>query len=147
MKLPLRQEIYDQDGMPYSMAEINGELIALRARAEKAERERDSLREALEEIAQSRETGRHDGLPEEGPALEDGEMWVIARNALCRAAIARAEGEIAAAIAFDPHRDAVRERLRSTELGVESERHRALGRLILSGRIRVEGEIFVIGGE
>lgn len=40
------------------------------------------LVEALEEIAQSRDSGRHDGLPEDGPALSDVEAWLVANDAL-----------------------------------------------------------------
>lgn len=46
----------------------------------KAENER--LREALEHIAEERDVGRHDGLPEAGPAHEDYVMWLVARAAL-----------------------------------------------------------------
>lgn len=47
-------------------------------------RERDSYKAALEEIAAEHDAGRHDGLPEPCPALEDVVMWYIARTALER---------------------------------------------------------------
>lgn len=40
------------------------------------------LVEALEKIAQSCDSGRHDGLPEDGPALDDVEAWIVANEAL-----------------------------------------------------------------
>ena len=44
--------------------------------------ENERLREALETIAEERDAGRHDGLPEPCPAHEDVTMWAIARAAL-----------------------------------------------------------------
>lgn len=40
------------------------------------------LVEALEQIAESRDVGRYDGKPEDGPMLTDTEMWLIAQEAL-----------------------------------------------------------------
>lgn len=42
----------------------------------------DTLVTALEAIAESCDVGRHDGLPEEGPALCATESWLIAKDAL-----------------------------------------------------------------
>lgn len=42
----------------------------------------ERYREALERIAEMRDTGRHDGLPEQAPHLSDWEMCQIARAAL-----------------------------------------------------------------
>jgi len=42
----------------------------------------EALVEALEEISQSCDSGRHDGLPEDGPALSDVEAWLVANDAL-----------------------------------------------------------------
>ncbi len=43
------------------------------------------LQEALEEIAQEHDAGRHDGLLEPSPALDADTMFAIARNALAKA--------------------------------------------------------------
>jgi hypothetical protein len=42
----------------------------------------EALREALEEITESRDAGRHDGLPEDCPAHDADTMFAIARRAL-----------------------------------------------------------------
>jgi len=44
--------------------------------------ERDTLREALEKIAEQHDAGRHDGKTELCPAHDDYAMWLIARAAL-----------------------------------------------------------------
>jgi hypothetical protein len=54
----------------------------LQIRVEKLEAERDGLREALETIAEERDAGRHDGLPEPCPALDAETMFAVARAAL-----------------------------------------------------------------
>ena len=55
-----------------------GTMAALIAAARRAEK----LAEALDEIAEEHDAGRHDGLPEACPAHDDVTMWAIARAAL-----------------------------------------------------------------
>ncbi len=57
------------------LATAENELVAQEARARK-------LEAALERIAESRDAGRHDGLPEECPAHDQYTMWLDARAAL-----------------------------------------------------------------
>lgn len=42
----------------------------------------ERLRKGLEAIAEGSDRGRHDGLPEEGPALDEFEAWMLARETL-----------------------------------------------------------------
>ena len=51
-------------------------------RIEELEAENARFKEALEEIAEESDSGRHDGLPEPCPAHEDVVMWLRAREAL-----------------------------------------------------------------
>ena len=44
--------------------------------------ELERYREVLERIAEMRDTGRHDGIPEQAPHLCDWEMCQLARTAL-----------------------------------------------------------------
>ncbi len=61
---------YQEDALAVAAA-----VVAQEARARK-------LEEALERIAESRDAGRHDGLPEECPAHDQYTMWLDARAAL-----------------------------------------------------------------
>jgi hypothetical protein len=56
--------------------------IALQAEIESLRAENERLRAALEQIAESRDAGRHDGLPEPYPVFNQYEMWSIARDVL-----------------------------------------------------------------
>lgn len=63
----------------------DGRMQAVRALAQHSEKQAGriaALEEALELIAESCDVGRHDGLPEEGPALCATESWLIAKDAL-----------------------------------------------------------------
>ena len=55
---------------------------ALVDRIEELEAKNARFKEALEEIAEESDSGRHDGLPEPCPAHEDVVMWLRAREAL-----------------------------------------------------------------
>lgn len=57
------------------------EFVEIATRLAKLER----AESALEEIAESRDAGRHDGLPEPYPVHEQYAMWSIAREALASA--------------------------------------------------------------
>lgn len=59
--------------------------LVLESRRHSVEREA-GLREALEAIAEGRDVGRHDGLPEDGPAHDADTMFALARAALDRRA-------------------------------------------------------------
>ena len=54
----------------------------IEALIEKLEAENARFKDALEEIAEESDSGRHDGLPEPCPAHEDVVMWLRAREAL-----------------------------------------------------------------
>jgi transposase len=62
----------------YRLADVVEEQIA---RIAQLEAEVARLREALEEISEGEDRGRHDGKPESGP-LEDWRSQLIARRAL-----------------------------------------------------------------
>ncbi len=66
-------------------------LSDIRAERDTLKAEVERLTAALEEISESRDAGRHDGLPEPYPAHEGYAMWAIARAAL-DAALAPALG-------------------------------------------------------
>ena len=56
----------------------------MQARIEELEAANARFKEALEEIAEESDSGRHDGLPEPCPAHEGVVMWLRAREALKR---------------------------------------------------------------
>jgi hypothetical protein len=58
-------------------AMLHQSLTSLRA-------DKAALVEALEQIAEEHDAGRHDGLPEPCPAHDDVLMWTIARAALAK---------------------------------------------------------------
>lgn len=62
-------------GLPSDYGYKSGDFLRLQERSAKLEK-------ALELIAESCDVGRHDGLPEEGPALCATESWLIAKDAL-----------------------------------------------------------------
>lgn len=69
-------ELWPEDStMPLTVRTTDTALAAAEARIAELEK-------ALELIAESCDVGRHDGLPEEGPALCATESWLIAKDAL-----------------------------------------------------------------
>lgn len=83
--LPEAKALFEANGGDYGWAGqasfarrgADSEQIAVEALAEIGR-----LRSALERIAESQDRGRHDGLPEEGPALDEFQAWLLARDAL-----------------------------------------------------------------
>ena len=87
----------------WQMRRAAATLRALAADLAVARAEAAGLREALEEIAEERDAGRHDGLPEPCPAHDADTMFALARNALSAtpASDPRVPGLRAALVASD----------------------------------------------
>ena len=86
MTAPTREEVEELaaalDGERGLRSEASKFLRALQSTIDTLTSEIAVKDAALEEIAESRDTGRHDGHPEPYPAHSDYEMWGIANNAL-----------------------------------------------------------------
>lgn len=68
------------------MTEQSLKVEELQAEIKQLKNEVERLGDALELIAESSDAGRHDGLPEECPALDAHAMWKIANDAIWRKA-------------------------------------------------------------
>ena len=75
-------EIRDSDEWGPAEYVLQKEWDEMQARIKELEAENARFKEALEEIAEESDSGRHDGLPEPCPAHEDVVMWLRAREAL-----------------------------------------------------------------
>ena len=73
----------DEDLSDY-VEELKEDLCRKEAIIESLTAQLAMAREALENIAEECDAGRHDGLPEPYPAHEDVIMWMIARQAIAK---------------------------------------------------------------
>ncbi len=82
----IESDLDNRDGPALQKAKIEIDRLdednrRLRFERDEARKEAERLREAMDFIAEGIDVGRHDGLPEEGPAHDADTMFAVARDA------------------------------------------------------------------